>query len=286
MTPDEAVVGQTGKLVLGTRGAAGPGEVLVQVRGGTETFLAYSDEPLERGATVLVIESRGCRRSWSWPGPTLFSPAARATPAKETYRHVRISRSRARRGDADLGRQAGTWGSAVPRRHRAREVRAPRVPQDPLPVARDERGGSRREVCDQAGHRPDRARRDRLQGRQRPRVDRQRRSALPLRPGPDVGPHRAHLRRSSALDHRLDDGRGDRDRAAEARHGGPRHVEGRDGEDRPARRLAADPVHRRRPDRIHRGDVAPAQGRHPAPGADRAGAGHAGVRRGGAGGGP
>ncbi|MFJ8928122.1 MULTISPECIES: hypothetical protein [unclassified Streptomyces] len=71
MTPDEAVVGQTGKLVLGTRGAAGPGEVLVQVRGGTETFLAYSDEPLERGATVLVIESRGCRQvvvmAWSDP---------------------------------------------------------------------------------------------------------------------------------------------------------------------------------------------------------------------------
>lgn len=73
MTPDEAVVGRTGKLVVGTRGAEGPGEVLVQVRGGTETFLAYSDEPLPRDATVLVIESRGCRQVsvMAWHDPLL-----------------------------------------------------------------------------------------------------------------------------------------------------------------------------------------------------------------------
>ncbi|MFZ3557298.1 MULTISPECIES: hypothetical protein [unclassified Streptomyces] len=73
MTPDEAVVGRTGKLVIGTRGAGGPGEVLVQVRGGTETFLAYSDEPLDRGATVLVIESRGSRQVvvMAWTDPLL-----------------------------------------------------------------------------------------------------------------------------------------------------------------------------------------------------------------------
>ncbi|MEV5610414.1 hypothetical protein [Streptomyces sp. NPDC052225] len=73
MTPDEAVVGCTGKLILGTRGAGGPGEVLVQVRGGTETFLAYSDEPLARGTTVLVIESRGTRQVvvMPWTDPLL-----------------------------------------------------------------------------------------------------------------------------------------------------------------------------------------------------------------------
>jgi hypothetical protein len=62
MTSDDAVVGCTGVLVIGTRGAAGPGEVLVRVRGGTETFLAWSAEPLAKGATVLVIESRGARQ--------------------------------------------------------------------------------------------------------------------------------------------------------------------------------------------------------------------------------
>ena len=61
MPQDEAVVGCTGKVLVATRGSAGPGEILVQVRGGSETFLAWSEDPLPRGATVLVIESRGCR---------------------------------------------------------------------------------------------------------------------------------------------------------------------------------------------------------------------------------
>lgn len=61
MAPDEAVIGCTGELVIATRGAAGPGEVLVRVRGGSETFLAWSTEPLPKGARVLVIESRGFR---------------------------------------------------------------------------------------------------------------------------------------------------------------------------------------------------------------------------------
>ncbi|MCX3059502.1 hypothetical protein [Streptomyces beihaiensis] len=76
MTPDEAVVGCTGKLTIGTRGAGGPGEVLVRVRGGTETFLAYSDEPLARGETVLVIESRGSRQVavMAWHDPLLDPP--------------------------------------------------------------------------------------------------------------------------------------------------------------------------------------------------------------------
>ncbi|MEU4171942.1 hypothetical protein AB0F46_34320 [Streptomyces sp. NPDC026665] len=61
MVQDEAVIGCTGELLIGTRGSAGPGEILVRVRGGSETFLAWSREPLPKGATALVIESRGCR---------------------------------------------------------------------------------------------------------------------------------------------------------------------------------------------------------------------------------
>lgn len=68
---DEAVIGCIGELLLGTRGPAGPGEVLVRVRGGTETFLAWSDTPLERGSRVLVVESRGTRQvdviEWTEP---------------------------------------------------------------------------------------------------------------------------------------------------------------------------------------------------------------------------
>ena len=128
------------------------------------------------------------------------------------------------------------------------------------------------------------ARRDRFQGRQRHGEHRQRRPAVPLRPGPDVGADGPDLRRPSAGHHRLDDGRGDRHRAAEARHRGPGDVEDRDGEDRSDRRLVADPVDRRRRHRLYRGDVRPAQGRHPAAGPDRPGQGHPGLGRGGAGG--
>ena len=48
-------------LTVGTRGSAGAGEVHVKIRGGTETFLAWSDQPLPKGTTVLITESRGRR---------------------------------------------------------------------------------------------------------------------------------------------------------------------------------------------------------------------------------
>lgn len=71
MGQDEAVIGCTGVLEIGTRGSAGPGEVLIQVRGGREALLAWSDEPLPRGSTVLVISSRGGRQVdvIAWTGP-------------------------------------------------------------------------------------------------------------------------------------------------------------------------------------------------------------------------
>jgi len=61
MARDEALIGCIGKLTIATRGQAGPGEVMVAVRGGSEALIAWSPEPLPRGTTVLVIESRGHR---------------------------------------------------------------------------------------------------------------------------------------------------------------------------------------------------------------------------------
>jgi hypothetical protein len=58
---DESSVGSIGVLTVATRGDDGPGEVLIRIRGGSEAFLAWSDKPLPKGATVLVIESRGLR---------------------------------------------------------------------------------------------------------------------------------------------------------------------------------------------------------------------------------
>ncbi len=71
MGPDTSVVGCVGVLTLGTRGAAGPGEVLVKIRGGSETYLAWSRERLPKGETVLVVDSHGSRAVdvVAWSGP-------------------------------------------------------------------------------------------------------------------------------------------------------------------------------------------------------------------------
>ena len=59
MARDESVIGTVGVLVVATRGQAGPGEVRVRVRGGSERFLAWSPAPLPKGTTVLIIDCRG-----------------------------------------------------------------------------------------------------------------------------------------------------------------------------------------------------------------------------------
>lgn len=61
MSSDAPPVGCTGHLTIATRGASGPGEVLVKMRGGTEAFLAWSEQPLARGTPVLVFNTRGQR---------------------------------------------------------------------------------------------------------------------------------------------------------------------------------------------------------------------------------
>ena len=71
MAPDESAVGRIGTLTVATRGSDGPGEVVVKVRGGTEAYLAWSDQPLAKGTAVLVWSSRGARTvdvmQWSDP---------------------------------------------------------------------------------------------------------------------------------------------------------------------------------------------------------------------------
>ena len=61
MATDEACIGRVGVLTVATRGDQGPGEVHIKIRGGSEAFLAWSERPLPKGATVLVIDSRGAR---------------------------------------------------------------------------------------------------------------------------------------------------------------------------------------------------------------------------------
>jgi hypothetical protein len=69
---DVSVIGCVGSLIVGTRGAEGAGEVLLNVRGTKEAYLAWSEQPLPRGTEVLVIDVRTARtvEVEPWPGST------------------------------------------------------------------------------------------------------------------------------------------------------------------------------------------------------------------------
>jgi len=53
---DLSAVGTVGVLTVATRGGQGAGEVLISLRGGSESLLAWSDEPLPKGTEVLVVD--------------------------------------------------------------------------------------------------------------------------------------------------------------------------------------------------------------------------------------
>ncbi|HEX6931021.1 MAG TPA: hypothetical protein VF162_02675 [Streptosporangiaceae bacterium] len=79
MVANSSAIGCIGRIIVATRGEAGPGEVLVQIRGGSEAFIAWSPEPLPKGTTVLVIDERGNRAvdvsAWTDPlGPDQVTP--------------------------------------------------------------------------------------------------------------------------------------------------------------------------------------------------------------------
>ncbi len=61
MTLGDQLSGLSGRLTVATRGAEGPGEVSLQTQGGTESYIAYSDDPIPRGAIVLVLNFQGAR---------------------------------------------------------------------------------------------------------------------------------------------------------------------------------------------------------------------------------
>jgi len=59
--PDQTPIGLVGTVVTATRGQDGPGEVEFSIRGGTEVFIARSEEPLPVGSTVLCVDVLGAR---------------------------------------------------------------------------------------------------------------------------------------------------------------------------------------------------------------------------------
>ena len=78
MLRDQSAVGCLGILTIGTRGRGGPGELVLSIRGGSQTYLAWSDEPMPRGTTVLVVESYGARTVSVvvWRDPSALTPRA------------------------------------------------------------------------------------------------------------------------------------------------------------------------------------------------------------------
>jgi hypothetical protein len=80
---EPSLIGSIGVLIVATRGQAGPGEVLLKVRGGSEAYIAWSTEPIPRGQTVLVIESRGSRTVdvSEWTDPLNPFPESLPQPA-------------------------------------------------------------------------------------------------------------------------------------------------------------------------------------------------------------
>ena len=61
MARDESAIGTVGVITIATRGEAGPGEVRIRIRGGSESLIAWSPAPLPKGTTVLITDSRGRR---------------------------------------------------------------------------------------------------------------------------------------------------------------------------------------------------------------------------------
>jgi hypothetical protein len=60
MSRDEPIVGKLG-IVSHAISPGKPGEIIVHIRGGTETYIAYADVELPRQSEVLVIGQRSAR---------------------------------------------------------------------------------------------------------------------------------------------------------------------------------------------------------------------------------
>ena len=65
---EESLLGKVERVTVSIP-ANGPGEVLLPVRGGTETFAAWSDEPITRHSRVVVVEAISARSVFVTPFP-------------------------------------------------------------------------------------------------------------------------------------------------------------------------------------------------------------------------
>jgi hypothetical protein len=72
--PEPSLLGAIGRVTVSIP-PAGPGEVLLPVRGGTETFAAWSDEPIARHTRIVVVDTISARSVLVMPYPIGPAPA-------------------------------------------------------------------------------------------------------------------------------------------------------------------------------------------------------------------
>ena len=68
MSDGLGLIGLVGHLTVPVP-AHGPGEVVLPIRGGTETFAAWADEPIAKYTRVVVVEERSARSVTVTPMP-------------------------------------------------------------------------------------------------------------------------------------------------------------------------------------------------------------------------
>jgi hypothetical protein len=66
---DSDLVGSIGQLTVSVPEDGGPGEVVLPIRGGTEAFTAYADEPIPKHTVVVVVDKRSTRSITVTPMP-------------------------------------------------------------------------------------------------------------------------------------------------------------------------------------------------------------------------
>ena len=97
---EESLLGKIGRVTVSIPGK-GPGEVLLPVRGGSEAFAAWSDEPISRHSRVVVVEALSARSVFVTPVPVLSHSdgTAKSGPvipeSREGVQHAVLARTRA-----------------------------------------------------------------------------------------------------------------------------------------------------------------------------------------------
>jgi hypothetical protein len=65
---DDSLIGEVGYVSVPIP-AGKPGEVMLAIRGGTEAFAAFSDEPIAKHTRVVVVDERSARSVTVTPLP-------------------------------------------------------------------------------------------------------------------------------------------------------------------------------------------------------------------------